>query len=119
MIKDFARGNQSRSGLLLSASAVVLGLLLPASAAIAAPPVTGNGTLVGGLGGTAGYGEIELPRNDDGFASQSITSVFASGLNFYGTTYNSLFVNTNGNFTFASGNGTFTPFQITAVTRSC
>jgi Ca2+-binding RTX toxin-like protein len=78
-------------------------------------PVTGDGHLVGGLGGTAGYGETELARNDDGYTLiGNISSVFESGINFFGTTYTQLYVNTNGSVTFGSGLGTFTPTAITA-----
>ncbi len=59
-------------------------------------------SLVNGLGGTAGFGEGTLARNDDGSTSAiDIRSVFgASGLNFFGTSYTTLYVNNNGNLTF-------------------
>ena len=75
-------------------------------------PVTGDGNLIGGLGGASGFGEIEVPRNDDGSSFYNISSVFAEGLNFFGNTYTDIFVNTNGNISFGSSIGTFTPFQI-------
>jgi VCBS repeat-containing protein len=72
-------------------------------------------SLVNGLGGTAGFGENLLARNDDGSTgSINIASVFTGGLNFFGTTYNSLFVNNNGNITFTGPLGTYTPNQIGA-----
>ena len=37
-------------------------------------------------------------------------------VNFFGTAYESLFVNNNGNVTFNSAMGTYTPFEITATT---
>jgi Ca2+-binding RTX toxin-like protein len=75
--------------------------------------------LVNGLGGTAGFGENSLARNDDGSSSAiDIRSVFPSGLNFFGTTYNSLYVNNNGNVTFASGRSQYTPNVITATTSN-
>jgi hypothetical protein len=60
-------------------------------------------SLVNGLGGAAGFGEFSIAPNDDGSsASINISSVFADGLNFFGTTYTSLFVNNNGNLTFVN-----------------
>ncbi len=58
--------------------------------------------LVNGLGGAVGFGEGFLPRNDDGSsAAINITSIFGgSGLNFFGTSYTTLYVNNNGNITF-------------------
>lgn len=72
--------------------------------------------LVNGLGGTYGFGEGSVPRNDDGSFLLNITSVFESGINFYGTTYTSLYINTNGNLTFGTGLSTYTPAGISGVT---
>jgi len=77
-------------------------------------PVPGNGHLVGGLGGTAGFGETELYRNDDGYSSYDITSVFSDGINFSGQTYTSIYVNTNGSISFENGISAYTPSSITA-----
>ncbi|WP_319496835.1 nidogen-like domain-containing protein [uncultured Cohaesibacter sp.] len=74
--------------------------------------ITGDGTLVGGLGGALGYGEIEINRNDDGYQLVDISSVFENGLNFFGTTASSMYVNTNGSISFGSGISTFTPTTI-------
>jgi hypothetical protein len=78
--------------------------------------VTGNGTLVGGLGGPAGYGEVSPARNDDGYEAYSFaqTGLFASGMNFYGHTYTSFFVNTNGSISFGNGISQYTPTTISA-----
>ncbi|MBN8613279.1 MAG: hypothetical protein J0L92_21985 [Deltaproteobacteria bacterium] len=68
--------------------------------------------LVMSLGGPADYGERGqcLGPNDDGSSRAiDITSAFPGGLNFFGTTYRTLFLNTNGNITFNDGVGTFTP----------
>ena len=71
--------------------------------------------LINGLGGERGFGEGSVLRNDDGYSSAiDITSVFEGGLNLFGTTYNSMFVNTNGNVTFNSGLYAYTPGVITA-----
>lgn len=69
------------------------------------------------LGGTAGFGENSIGRNDDGSLLLNITSVFENGINFYGTNYTSLYINTNGNITFGSAQSTYTPTGIAGVTR--
>jgi hypothetical protein len=72
-------------------------------------------TLINGLGGTAGFGENYLERNDDSYQNSiDLTSTFgAQGLNFFGTSYTSLAVNNNGNITFGSyGLSTYTPFGL-------
>jgi Ca2+-binding RTX toxin-like protein len=77
--------------------------------------------LINGLGGTAGFGENQLTRNDDSYASNiDITSVFgASGLNFFGTNYTSISVNNNGNITLGgSGQSTYTPYGMQSSTRA-
>ena len=77
-----------------------------------------NSPLINGLGGTAGFGENILDRNDDGSTGFiDVTSVFESGLNFFGTTYNGFYLNNNGNITFTSPLSTFTPFALTGNTR--
>jgi len=76
-----------------------------------------NSPLINGLGGTAGFGENILDRNDDsstGFID--VTSIFETGLNFFGTTYNGFYLNNNGNITFNSAQSTYTPFAITGNT---
>ncbi|MHC5595393.1 MAG: putative Ig domain-containing protein [Nostoc sp.] len=76
-----------------------------------------NSPLINGLGGTAGFGENVLSRNDDsstGFID--VTSVFESGLNFFGRNYNGFYINNNGNITFNSAQSTYTPFALTGNT---
>jgi hypothetical protein len=51
-----------------------------------------------------------LPGNDDG--STDLVPIGFS-VNFFGTTYTSLYVNNNGNITFATSLSTFTPFGLT------
>jgi hypothetical protein len=71
--------------------------------------------LINGLGGAAGFGEGQLPRGDDNSNIQvDITSVFPGGLNYFGTVYTRIWVNTNGVVTFDAANPTFTPSNITA-----
>jgi hypothetical protein len=83
--------------------------------AIAATYLTDSHDLINGLGGSAGFGENSLGRNDDGSsAAIDITSVFGTaGLNFFGTTFHSLYINNNGNITFGHSNSAYTPLQIT------
>jgi hypothetical protein len=50
-----------------------------------------------------------LARNDDN--STGLTAI-GFGLNFYGNSFNSLYVNNNGNVTFTAPLSTFTPFPI-------
>lgn len=62
----------------------------------------------------AGFDTNTLPANDDGS-----TGAVALGfpINFFGTTYSSLFINNNGNLTFDSPLAEFTPFDLTATNR--
>ena len=73
-------------------------------------------TMNSGLGGSTGYGENSFKASsysgnlDDGSVSVNISSVFGpAGMNVYGTSYNSIYINTNGLVTFASSNHTYTP----------
>ena len=72
-------------------------------------------TMNSGLGGPAGYGENvfstttkDAGNNDDGSVYVDISSVFGSGIDFFGTTYTGLYVNSNGNISFGSA---FTDYQ--------
>lgn len=58
------------------------------------------------LWGDTAYGSLSQNPNDDGSSSQ-LTLPFA--LNFFGTTYNNFYVNNNGNITFESPLGGYTP----------
>lgn len=76
-------------------------------------PNPGDGTLITGLGGVAGFGENVVSRNDDGNSGEvDLSGVFGDGLNFFGTTFSSIYINTNGNISFGSPVGQFTPSQI-------
>ncbi|MBR0873901.1 M10 family metallopeptidase C-terminal domain-containing protein [Bradyrhizobium tropiciagri] len=81
-----------------------------------AGPVSGNGALVGNLGGPAGFGEQSPPVNDDGYQLYNFaqSGLFANGLNFYGHTYTSFYVNTNGSVSFGAGISQYTPTTISA-----
>uniref|UniRef100_Q3APC8 Nidogen, extracellular region n=1 Tax=Chlorobium chlorochromatii (strain CaD3) TaxID=340177 RepID=Q3APC8_CHLCH len=75
-------------------------------------------TLLTNLGGTLGFGEYYLTRNDDSYKNGiEVASVFgADGLNFFGRHYTYFSVNNNGNISFAndanSGLSTYTPFGL-------
>jgi len=80
-------------------------------------------TMNSGLGGPAGYGEgvfSTTPKaaggNDDGSVLVDITSVFgAEGIDFYGTSYTSLYVNSNGNISFGTPNTAFETADLSAA----
>jgi len=66
--------------------------------------------LIGGLGGPVGYGTACLSPNDDGSSNAiSIAGSFPSGLRFFSMTHTQMYVNTNGNITFAGPVSVFTP----------
>lgn len=70
-------------------------------------------SLINGLGGDAGFGENSVSRNDDGNSGFiDLTSIFPSGLNFFGTSWTGVYINTNGNITFSSGLSGYTPQSI-------
>ncbi|HWA45583.1 MAG TPA: nidogen-like domain-containing protein [Hypericibacter adhaerens] len=80
---------------------------------------TDGNALINGLGGPAGFGEGMLAPNDDGSTSFiDVSSVFPTGMNFFGTSYTGFYINNNGNITFASPLGTFTPFSLTGATSN-
>src|SRR4051794_38962787 len=76
----------------------------------------------------AGFNSTSDGRNDDGtFITGGCTSPASGGtcagtpvavgfnLNFFGVTFNTLFINTNGNVTLSGPLSTFTPFGLTAT----
>lgn len=90
---------------------VFAAVLLGASPAFAAP-------LIDGFGGPNGYGTDHLPPNDDGSSDAiDITSSFPGGLNFFGGPYTEMWVNTNGNITFAGSLRTYTPNPFPVASR--
>jgi hypothetical protein len=68
--------------------------------------LTGNGT----IRQLSGFTTNTLPANDDN-STGAVSLPFA--VNFFGTTFNSLFVNNNGNVTFGQALSTFTPSGLT------
>ncbi|MCB1851591.1 MAG: PEP-CTERM sorting domain-containing protein [Gammaproteobacteria bacterium] len=62
--------------------------------------------LLDGFGGPRGYGDEFLARNDDG-SSNLLSLPF--GVNLFGSMYSNFFVNNNGNISFNSEVGSYTP----------
>ncbi|MCW2244172.1 Ca2+-binding RTX toxin-like protein [Azospirillum canadense] len=57
--------------------------------------------LISGLGGTAGFGENELDRSNDGSSGfVDVRSIFADGINVAGKIYTGVYINTNGSISF-------------------
>ncbi len=103
--------NRNRRGAILS----WLIAPLAATLAIAASPgrAAAQAELVGGLGGPAGFGQgIVSPGDDNSAGPINITQAFPGGITFLGSTFTSLFINTNGNITF---NGPFASFVPTRL----
>jgi len=80
-------------------------------------------TMNTGLGGPAGYGEgvfsssPKIGNNDDGSVNVDITSVFGGGgMDFFGTNYTSLYVNSNGNISFGSANTNYQISDLSSIT---
>lgn len=82
-------------------------------------------TINTGLGGPQGVGEgsvrgstLTTGNYDDGSLQVNITSVFgASGINYFGTNYTSMYINTNGLITFGGPNTSFTPTALGGLTQ--
>lgn len=67
--------------------------------------------LITGLGGDSGYGNLAMTRNDDGSSAPiDITHAFPNGINFFGNTYTTMYINNNGNVTFNRRLGSYTPY---------
>jgi uncharacterized repeat protein (TIGR01451 family) len=79
-----------------------------------ATQVTTVNGVTGAIRNLQGFTVNSLPRNDDDSTS-SVPLGFT--LDFFGNPYNRVFVNNNGNVTFDSALGTFTPFDLTSTRR--
>ncbi|MDT8856939.1 Hint domain-containing protein [Paracoccaceae bacterium Fryx2] len=81
-------------------------------------------TINTGLGGAVGLGESSFRNTaltsgnlDDGSIRVNITSVFgSSGINYFGTDYTSIFINTNGLITFNAPVTAYTPTNLATLT---
>ena len=83
------------------------------------PPPTTGASLISGLGGTAGFGEGVLAANDDGSTALiDFSSIFENGLNFFGSSFNGMFVNNNGSITFNNARNTFNADALTEVSNN-
>jgi hypothetical protein len=72
--------------------------------------------LINGLGGPAGFGETDAAlSDDDATPAIDLTPVFPDGLNFFGTTYDEIFVNSNGNLTFEREFFSYSPRDIATL----
>ncbi len=69
-------------------------------------PAQANHILIDGLGGDAGFGELAMFPNDDG-SSNELGLPF--DVNFFGNTFDTFFINNNGNISFNGPVSTFTP----------
>ncbi|RJF78254.1 hypothetical protein D3877_24415 [Azospirillum cavernae] len=68
--------------------------------------ITAGHAAVGGLGGSAGYGEITLNKADDAYQQIDVSAAFSGGFKLGGTTYSAgsqFFVGSNGYITFGQG----------------
>lgn len=82
----------------------------------AAPGMAAGAELITGLGGPSGYGTVALGRNDDSSSGVfQLGAGFPFGIKLFTGSFTSLYVNNNGNLTFRSALGTYTPtpFPIT------
>jgi VCBS repeat-containing protein len=100
------------SGAINAALPTTTGGLTPGAALILA---AGPG-LISGIGTATGYGNLALGAGDDNSSGAiDIKSVFgAAGINFFGTSYTSLYINNNGNITFSYPLSAYTPTAIDA-----
>ena len=96
----------SRRVNIVVAAALLAGLFVVTDA-LAALPEGSNPS--GALIDSADCTENQLDRNDDG-STQQVALPFP--VNFYGQTYNQLWVNNNGNVTFDGPLSTYTPFGL-------
>ncbi|MEK8021237.1 MAG: nidogen-like domain-containing protein [Candidatus Parabeggiatoa sp.] len=93
----------------LIALAWLSNLLLLLSLTIAMPTVSAV-EMIRGLGGDADVGDLAMGRNDDGSSARKMLGTgFPHGINFFGETYDSLYINNNGNVTFNGPVSGFTP----------
>ena len=83
-------------------------------------------TMNTGLGGAAGYGEntfssaskvaIGAGPNDDASVLVDVTSVFSGGIDFFGSNYTSIYINSNGLITFDGPETAYSPVGLSGYT---
>lgn len=95
-------GGMGMRGLLMTTA--IAGAMAVATPALAVDLLGGMTGI--GLGGPEGYGLLSQGPNDD--QSSSLLGIGFS-VNFFGATYNSLYVNNNGNVSFGNPLSAFTP----------
>jgi len=91
---------------MIKGSLVKIALLIAGTSLSLLPGSANAAGLITGLGGPLGFGTDSVFRNDDSGVGP-VPLPFP--INFYGGNYNNYFVNTNGNITFQSVLGAFTP----------
>jgi hypothetical protein len=93
---------------------ILLSALLLLIAVTLSNLLTANTASAAAIKSLAGCTANTLPANDDG--STGLVGLPFSA-NFFGTTYDALYVNNNGNVTFDSSLAAFTPFDLTSTSR--
>jgi MYXO-CTERM domain-containing protein len=93
--------------------------LLVVCLVLAAPSgALAQAALVTGLGGPLDFGTDSLARGDDSISvAVDLTPAFPSGIDYFGTRYTELYVNTNGNLSFVEALSTFTPDAFPQTSR--
>ena len=87
-------------------------LIIAGALALSALGVAASTAQAGAVRTDAAFAANELPANDD--QSTGLVDIgFAA--NFFGTTYDQLYVNNNGNVTFDQALGEYTPFDLTST----
>jgi hypothetical protein len=81
-------------------------------------PARAAAQMLSGFGGPDGFGALAESRNDDGSSAEiPLGAGFPNGLNFFGNTYQSLYINNNGNVTFRGPVATYTPMSFPISTQ--
>ncbi|MBG6215168.1 cytoskeletal protein CcmA (bactofilin family) [Cryobacterium sp. CAN_C3] len=99
---------QGRKRVRLIASVIALSALIGSTIAVSVPAVASDAAIVPSVDCSANT----LPPNDDG-SSSKVTLPFS--LDFYGQTYDGLYVNNNGNVSFGAPLNTYTPFGLASA----
>jgi len=91
---------------------LVLGVALLVGVLVGVLPARSEAA--GAIVNPPGCRALSLPKNDDGSSGEE---PIGFTMDFYGTEYDSLWVNNNGNVTFDYSMSTYTPFDVVATTR--